>query len=110
VHIVEACRKDFVDKNPELVKHYVKDITAGLKLALANREETLKVVSEVMKAPIPVLDSYLLKQNDFAREPGAAPNFDAIQAMFNIYAETGMVSQKLDVAKFRHPSIVAPIE
>ena len=29
VHIVEACRKDFVDKNPELVKQYVKDITAG---------------------------------------------------------------------------------
>src|SRR5437588_13060713 len=28
VHIVEACRKDFVDKNPELVKQYVKDITA----------------------------------------------------------------------------------
>jgi hypothetical protein len=30
--------------------------------------------------------------------------------MFDIYAETGMVSQKLDVARFRHPSIVAPIE
>ena len=29
VHIVEACRKDFVDKNPELVSKYVKDITAG---------------------------------------------------------------------------------
>ena len=45
VHIVEACRKDFVDKNPELVKQYVKDITAGLKMALVDRDETMKVVS-----------------------------------------------------------------
>jgi len=81
VHILEACRKDFVDKNPELVKQYVKDITAGLKLALADRDETMKVVSEITKAPVAVLDTYLLKGNDFAREPGAAPNFAAIQAM-----------------------------
>ena len=46
VHILEACRADFVDKNPELVKAYVRDITSGMKKALANREETLKVVSE----------------------------------------------------------------
>ena len=71
VHIVEACRKDFVDKNPDLVRNYVKDITAALKMALANRAETMQVVSEITKAPIAVLDTYLLKQNDFAREPGA---------------------------------------
>lgn len=110
VHIFEVCRKDFVDKNPDLVKRYVRDITLGMKKALANRDETLKVVSEVTKAPVAVLDTYLLKGNDFAREPGAKPNFEAIQAMLNIYADTGMVAKKLDVTQFRHPSIVAPIE
>jgi ABC-type nitrate/sulfonate/bicarbonate transport system substrate-binding protein len=110
VHILEVCRKDFVDKNPELVKSYVRDLTTGMKKALADRAETLKVVNEVIKAPIEVLDTYLLKANDFAREPGAAPNFPAIQAMFDIYAATGMIKQKLDVSQFRHPSIVAPIE
>src|SRR5712691_11327851 len=110
VHIMEVCRKDFIDKNPELVKHYVRDLTAGMGKALANRDETLKVVSEVIKAPVQVLDSYLLKPNDFAREQGAKPNFEAIQAMFDIYAETGMVNQKLDIARFRHPSIAAPLQ
>ena len=110
MHILEVCRKDFVDKNPELVKLYVRDLTAGMKKALANREETLKVVNEVIKAPIPVLETYLLKPNDFAREPGAAPNFAGIQAMFDIYAESGMIKEKLDVARFRHASVVAPIE
>ncbi len=110
MHIVEACRKDFVDKNPELVKQYVKDITAGLKMALANRDETMKVVSEITKAPIPVLDSYLLKENDFAREPGAAPNFAGIQAMFDVYTDNKMIDKKLDANVLRHPTVVAPIE
>jgi ABC-type nitrate/sulfonate/bicarbonate transport system substrate-binding protein len=109
VHILEACRADFVDKNPDLVKAYVRDITSGMKKALANREETLKVVSEVLKAPIPVLDTYLLKDNDFGRDPGASPNFTALQKMFDIYAETGMLP-KMDVAQFKHPTIVAPLQ
>jgi ABC-type nitrate/sulfonate/bicarbonate transport system substrate-binding protein len=77
VHILEACRADFVDKNPELVKAYVRDITSGMKKALANREETLKVVNEVLKAPIPVLDTYLLGQR--FRRDGAAPGVPTIQ-------------------------------
>ena len=110
VHILEVCRKEFVDRNPALVKNYVRDLTAGMRKALENRAETLKVVNEVIKAPIEVLDTYLLKPNDFAREPGAAPNFAGIQAMLDIYAETGMIKQKLDVAQFRHQSVVAPLE
>ena len=110
VHIVEACRKDFVDKNPELAKAYVRDITKALKMALANRAETMKVVSETMKVPVEVLDTYLLKPNDFAREPGAAPNFAGIQAMLDVYADTGMINKKLDANQFKHPTIVAPIE
>lgn len=109
VHILEACRADFVDKNPDVVKAYVQDITSGMKKALANREETLKVVSEQLKAPVPVLETYLLKDNDFGRDPGAAPNFDAIQKMLDIYAETGMLP-KLSVAQFKHPTIVAPMQ
>ena len=70
----------------------------------------MKVVSEVMKAPIPVLDTYLLKPNDFAREPGAAPNFQGIQAMFDVYTAEKMLEKKLDANTLKHPTIVAPIE
>jgi hypothetical protein len=81
-----------------------------MKKALANRDETLKVVNEIMKAPIPVLDTYLLKDNDFGRDPGAAPNFPAIQTMLDTYTATGMLSKKVDVNQFRHPTIVAPLQ
>jgi NitT/TauT family transport system substrate-binding protein/sulfonate transport system substrate-binding protein len=110
VHILEACRAGFVDQNPDIAKAYVRDITLGMKKALENREETLKVVNEVMKAPIPVLETYLLKDNDFGRDPGAAPNFPAIQTMYDTFTETGLLPKKMDVSQFKHPTIVAPIK
>ena len=110
VHILEACRADFIEKSPDLAKLYVQDLTLSMQKALANRDETLKVVNEVMKAPIPVLETYLLKDNDFARDPGAAPNFTAIQQMLDVYVETGMLSKKIDVAGWKHPTIVAPLK
>jgi sulfonate transport system substrate-binding protein len=110
VHIFEVCRKDFVDRNPDLARRYVRDMTLAMKMAVSNRDETLKVDSEITKAPVAVLDTFLLKPNDFAREPGAKPNFEGIQAMLDIYADTAMVSKKLNAAQFRHPTIVAPIE
>ena len=67
-------------------------------------------MSEITKAPIAVLVTYLLKSNDFAREPGGAPNFAGIQAMFDVYTDTGMISKKLDASALKHPSVVAPIE
>jgi ABC-type nitrate/sulfonate/bicarbonate transport system substrate-binding protein len=110
VHVMEVCRKDFVDKNPDLARRYVRDLSTGLGKALANRDETLKVESEVTRAPVQALDAYLFKPQDFAREPGARPNFEAIQALLDLYAESGMISKRLDVQAFRHPTIVAPLE
>lgn len=110
VHIVEACKKSFVDKNPDLAAMYVRDLTTGMGKALANREETLKIVSEVFKAPSAVFEPFYFKANDFARDPGAAPNFDGIQQLFDIYAEVGMLPKKLNAADFRNAKIVAPLK
>ena len=110
VHILEACRKDFIAQKPELARMYVRDLTLGMKKALADREQTMKVVSEVMRVPAPVLDTYLLKENDFARRPDASPDFPAIQAMLDIYHDTGLISKKLTATDFRNPKVVAPIE
>lgn len=110
VHILEVCKKEFVDKNPEAAKSYVRDLTAGMKKALANRPETIKVVSEVTKANPEVLETYLLKPNDFAREPGARPNFAGIQAMFDLYQQAGLLKKPLDVKQFRRDDVTAPLE
>ena len=54
--VIFCSMSEAIREYPELVKQYVKDITAGLKMALANRDETMKVVIEITKAPIAVLD------------------------------------------------------
>jgi hypothetical protein len=59
---------------------------------------------------VAVLDSYLLKENDFGRDPGAAPNFPAIQKMLDIYAETKTLPVRLDVKQFEKPDVTAPIQ
>ncbi len=110
VHILEACRKEFVAQHTDLARRYVRDLTAAEKLALGNREQTLKVVSEIMRVPVTVLDTYLLKDNDFARPADLAPDFPAIQAMLDVYAETGLVSKRLDAMQFKDPRVLAPIE
>ena len=35
---------------------------------------------------------------------------DGIQAMLDIYAETGMLAKKLDAQSFKHPTIIAPLQ
>ena len=110
VHILEACRKDFLARSPDLARLYVKDLTLAMRTALADREQTIKVVSEIMRVPPPVLDTYLLRDNDFARRPDASPDFPAIQAMLDVYAQTGLVPRRLDAMQFRDPKVVAPIE
>lgn len=110
VQIVEACRKEFVDKHPDAARRYVRDLTLAMNKALADRKESVKITSEVTKLPMPLLDSFMMTPKDQAREPGAKPNFTGIQAMFDIYAKTGMLPEALDASKFKHSTIVAPIE
>jgi ABC-type nitrate/sulfonate/bicarbonate transport system substrate-binding protein len=110
VHIVEVCKKDFADKHPELVKAYVRDLTKAMKMATDQRAVTLKIVSEVTRAPVEALDPYLMKPNDFARNPGAHPDFAAIQTMLDQYTQLGLLSRPLKVSSFRRDDLVAPLQ
>lgn len=109
VHVVEVCKKDVADKHPEAIKAYVRDLTAAMKMAIAQRDNTVKVVSEVTRAPAAALEPYLMKANDFARNADARPDFTAIQAMFDQYTELGLLTQPLKVDRFRRADLTAPI-
>lgn len=111
VQIFEVCSKAFVDEKPELAALYVKDLTRGMDMALAGRDETLKVASEVTKAPVDVLETFYLKDGkDFQRAAGAALDFATLQQMLDIYQESGMISGKIEATTFKHPTIVAPLK
>lgn len=111
VEIIEACSKTFVDAKPELAELYVRDLTAAMDMAMANRDETIKVASEITTAPAAVLGTfYLVTGRDFRRTPGAKPEFDVLQNVLNVYHEAGMIRSTIDAGVFRHPSIVAPLK
>nr|WP_237351826.1 ABC transporter substrate-binding protein [Rhizobium sp. ACO-34A] len=111
VQIFETCSKSFVDSKPELASLYVKDLTSGMDMALADRVETLKVASEVTKAPVDVLETFYLKDGmDFERSSGAALDFEVLQSMLDVYKESGMISGEIEAATFKHPTIVAPLK
>ncbi|MFG6082430.1 ABC transporter substrate-binding protein [Paracoccus litorisediminis] len=110
LQIFEVCRKDFVDENPELAANYVRDLTRGMDMALADRAESIKVASEVTKAPAEVLDGFYMKDGqDFERAPGAAVDFKVLQAMLDLYHDAGMIPAKLDAESFHHAQIAAPL-
>lgn len=111
VMIFEACSKDFVDSKPDLAAAYVRDLTRGMDMAVADRGETIKVASEVTKAPVEALESfYMIEGKDFERNAGAAVDFNVLQAMLDLYSESGMTSGTVDSAEFHHPTIVAPLK
>ena len=104
--------KEFVDKNGELVKNYVRDLTAGMTKALADRAGDAEGRQRGRsrhrsRSSIPIS----LKANDFAREPGAAPELRRHSGhVRHLCRHRHDRSSKLDVGQFRHPSIVAPLE
>lgn len=108
VHLLEVCRKDFVDANPELAKHYMTDLQKAMSLLQADRPQTLAVVSEVTRAPTDLLDQYLLKENDFARDPQAQPDFAGMQKMFDQYLEVGLLKAPLQAEQFRPTVLLQP--
>ncbi|MDR2238863.1 MAG: ABC transporter substrate-binding protein [Zoogloeaceae bacterium] len=110
VHIIEVCKKSWVDAHPELATYYTRDLVNAMHMALKQREETIKVVSEVTRAPATALEPYLLKANDFAHDPNMRPDFSAIQTMFDMYHALGMLKKPLKVDQFRHDRIVAPLK
>lgn len=110
VQIFEVCSKAFVDANPEAARMYVRDLTRSMDLSLADRADAIAVASEVTKAPVEMLETfYLTPGKDFARAPGAAFDFDTLQAMLDLYESSGMIGGHVDAKAFRHPEIVAPL-
>jgi ABC-type nitrate/sulfonate/bicarbonate transport system substrate-binding protein len=109
VHIMEVCRKDFVDANEAAVRDYVRDLTTAMGMVMSDRDQALAVASQTMRVSKDVLATFMLTDRDFGRTEGAAPDFTAIQTLLDLYTTSAMIPKKVDATTFKHPSIVAPL-
>jgi ABC-type nitrate/sulfonate/bicarbonate transport system substrate-binding protein len=109
VEIFDACSTSFVDAHPDLAHAYVNDISKSMKLVLSDRDQTLKVDSEVMRVPVAVLDTFLLHPGkDAYRQSPAIPDLDGIQNMLDIDYAAGLTKTKVDVNAFIRKDIMTP--
>ena len=101
VNVFEVCRKDFVDKNTDAVRAFMQDYADAVKYELAHPDETKKLVSEVTKIPVEVLEPFLLTKDDFYRPENGRPNFDAIQAMWDGYFKHKVIPRQLKIGDYQ---------
>ncbi|MEJ0071535.1 MAG: ABC transporter substrate-binding protein [Pseudomonadota bacterium] len=97
----EACRKEFVDANPDAIRAYMADFKAATKYAIAHPDEARKVTSEVTKIDLPTLEKYLMTERDFYRDPAGTPDFAAIQKTWDLLYEKKYISKPLDVKNYQ---------
>jgi sulfonate transport system substrate-binding protein len=101
----EACRKEFVDSNPEAVRAYMADFKTATQYALAHPDEARKVTSEVTKIDLPTLDKYLMTERDFYRDPVGTPDFASIQKTWDLFYEKKYLAKRLDVTAYQRPDL-----
>ena len=110
VQIFEGCSQAYADKNPEVVKAYVKDLQLAMSKLLEDRSLAVAVASEVTRAPKELLDKYLFTNKDFAHAPDMAPNLKSIQETIDLQHKAGFLAKPVDVSKFVREDIKAPIK
>lgn len=110
VQIFEGCSKAYADKNPEVVKDYVRDLQRAMSKLLEDRSLAVAVASEVTRAPKELLDKYLFTEKDFAHAPDMKPNLQSIQETIDLQHKAGFLAKPVDVSKFAREDIMAPIK
>jgi len=110
VQIFESCSKKYTDAHPEVVKDYVRDLQRAMEIVQTNRKLAVAVSSEVTRAPVALLDKYLLTDKDFARDKDMKPNLDSIQKTWDLYYKAGFLSRPLKIDDFVRKDIIAPIK
>jgi sulfonate transport system substrate-binding protein len=109
VHIFEGCEKGFSDKNPELVRLYIRDLTKAMDILKKDRSLAVDVNVEVMRAPRPALDRYVFTDQDMGHTDGSAPRLDVIAQSFALYREAGFITKPLSIDDFVRRDLLAPI-
>lgn len=95
--------KSYATAEPEAVKCFVEDVAKAAEFVLdpANRDEVVKITSEVVELPTEALDPYLLQPGrDFTRPVNSAIDVASLQAAWDLFAEAGAIKAEHQVTDF----------
>ncbi|CAM5517551.1 ABC transporter substrate-binding protein [Eoetvoesiella caeni] len=110
VQIFEGCSQDYTNKNPEVVRAYIKDLQSAMAKVQADHDLAVTVDSEVTRAPKELLGKYVMTNKDFARDDNMQPNLDSIQTSWDLYYKAGFLSKPLKISDFVRKDVIAPVK
>ncbi len=100
VQLINVFTKKFVKDNPAAVKAFIEDWKIAANYVVKNRDEAIKVTSEVSKMPVDLLSKFLITKDDFYRDANGAPDLKALQANLDWLTERKILKKKIDVKNY----------
>jgi NitT/TauT family transport system substrate-binding protein len=103
-----AARGSFIAKNRPAMVDFMEDFLRVVRWYYdpANRDESIKIVSEASKVPEAVLRRYIFTQRDNYRSLDALPDLGIIQKNWAAMKELGLTKQELNVNDYADLSVV----
>ena len=103
-----AARGSFIAKHRPAMVDFMEDFIRVVRWYYdpANRDESIKIVSEASKVPEPVLRRYIFSKGDNYRSLDALPDLTVIQKNWAAMKELGLMRQEMNVNDYADLSIV----
>jgi len=94
-----AARTDFLEKNRKVLYDFFEDHVRAMRWFAdpKNHDEAVKIIANFTKQKPEDLQ-YLFTKNDYFRDPFLFPSVTGIQSMADACFDTGLISDKLQVA------------
>lgn len=100
VQLINVFDRDFVSKNPGVVRAFQEDWKTAAAFVMSNRNETIKIMSGLSKMPEDLLQKFLITRDDYYRTSTGLPDVKAIQTNWDYMLKEGHIQQKQDVSKY----------
>ncbi len=106
VQLINVFDREFINKNPGVMVAFQEDWKTAAKFVMENRDETIKIMSEISKMPVELLQKFLITKNDYYRTNTGMPDLKALQLNWDYMAKEGHIKAKMDVNKVVIPDLI----
>ncbi len=106
VQLINVFSTKFVKEHPDTVKAFIEDWKIASEFMQKNPDETKKIVADMTKIPLAVVNQYLLTKDDYYHDPIGEPDFETLQQNWDWMYDTGQIKKKLSVKDYYDPKFV----
>jgi NitT/TauT family transport system substrate-binding protein len=104
--IFQVVNNDFLKSHPDAVRAFLADYVAGLHWFYdrANRDQAITLAAGLTKTPPAVLDSYMVTERDYFRDPNGCVTAKTIQGPVDGMVAVGLLEKSVKIADYLNMS------